>query len=255
MTNEKLAQFPETLKTAKTLDAVTAALIDVENSIFKTVLDSHVSGQDNETYTARDFLVGERNTRGLSWKLGLLSAIAAANFCAMVRVGVHGGTTKIVGQPSNIDTVESLFNALAGGLETVGQSAFQTFNDGRKEGEPAVHKVGWVNQFMLDAPGALTTALAARRDQAASGNAKLAKTFEEKDASLAEFRKTLAPVKATPAPKDPNAPKPPKAAKSNGKKTDAEIIAAAQAAAQEATDAASSTEGATATDTPAEPTA
>lgn len=250
----KLDQLPENLTKAKSVSDVNGLLVDVERQVMKRVFDERNAGRDTETYTAEDYLLGEKNTRGLSWKLVLMREIAKANFCHMQRIGAHGGTIRIHGQPSNIAATKQIYEALAAGLEPISQSAFTSFNDARAEGDAAVHKIGWINKFMIDTPAELGTALTESRNKDAGGNAKLAKMLEEKGEELKTYQASLAPAKAAPAPKDPNALKAARAPKA-GKKSDAEIIAAAQAAAAETTEGASSTEAVTETATPSDATA
>lgn len=217
-TNPKLAQLPEALAKAKSSAEVATAVVDVERNLLKQVMDAHTGGRDTEDYTTQDFLVGERNTRGLSWKLALLRVIAANNFCQMIRIGVHGGTTQIAGQPANIENTLAVYNAISGVMDPLSQSAFTSYSEANKdgEGEPPIHKVGWVNKFLLDLPGELSDALKAAREKDAGGNGKLAKTIEEKDAALATFTKSLAPVKAAAQPRTPKAPRAPKPPKNAG---------------------------------------
>lgn len=252
----KLDQLQENLSKAKSVGDVNGLLVDVERQVMKRVYDDRNAGRDTEAYTAEDYLLGEKNTRGLSWKLVLMREVARANFCQMIRIGAHGGTVKIVGQPSNIAATRTIYEALASSFDPIGQAAFASYNDARGENDAPVHKIGWVNQFLINTPTELGAALTESREKDAGGNAKLAKMLEEKNSDLQAYLKSLAPSKPTPAPKDSNAaPK----KKGGQKKSDAEIIAAA-AAAQNGTEAgtteaASSTEGGTATDTGAEATA
>jgi len=210
----QLASFSGALESATTGEEIQAALVALEG----TVLKSNIEEQSTASVEAREYLVGEANTRGLSWKLNLLRQVAAANFCQLVRVGVHGGNTKILGQPENIDITLAIYEALIPAYEALSSKAFTEFSDAQTkgEGEPTVHRVGWVNKFLIDAPDSAFGAVSGDRESAASGNRKASDTINEKSSAVATFKASLAPAKPAKEPKAPKAPKAKKSAPAEG---------------------------------------
>lgn len=214
-TNEALTGLPEVLKTAKSTSTVTSAISNVVRQLASEQYSAHNAGSDTEAYEARDYLVGERNTRGLSWKLNMLREIAAANFCQMVRTGVHGGGTKLIGQPSNIDNTLAIYDAVIAAVEPIAATAYAELSDSRDEGstEPLPHKVGWTNKFLTDYPTDLTTAIQTQRESDAGKSSAYGEMITQKNSDLATFKSTLGLAKAAKEPRDPNAPKPEKSPK------------------------------------------
>lgn len=215
---DKLARFPEAIAGVKTLDELTTSLVEIERLVLKSNYETKQSGSPLAEYEARDFIVGESNTRGLSWKLNLFRAIAEATFCKMVRVGVHGGNVRVLGQPENIDTTLQIYNALVPVFEGLGGTAFTEYSDGQKgeEGEAPVNRTGWVNQWLIAAPTKLAEAVAESRTHDTSQNGKIANMVLEANSELTVYQSSLAPAKVerTPrAPRDPKAPKSPRPSK------------------------------------------
>lgn len=221
---DKLDKLPAALETAKTTEDVTTAVVEIERLVLQSNYEDSRSGSPEESYIAQDYVVGERNTRGLSWKLNLLRSIAAANFCRLVRVGVHGGQTRILGQQSNIDVTLRIYDALVATYTRLSTAAFTDFSDGHKsaEGAPTVHKAGWINQFLIEAPNELMADVVASREKDAGANSKVATMIAERTAKLQEFATSLAPAKPEKAPKAEKAPKSPKAGKTTASNGNAE---------------------------------
>lgn len=216
--NEKLTSFPETMSKAKTAEEISNSIVEIERLVLKSNFEDHQAGSPAAPYVAQDYIVGERNTRGLSWKLNLLRTIAAATFCKMVRMGVHGGNVRILGQGENIDTTLRIYETLVDTYDGFGKTAFTDFSDGQKgeEGTPKVHRAGWINQFLVAAPEALASALTESRAKDAVSNGKLASMVAERESALHEYASSLVPAKppqAEKAPKAPKTPKPKKAGK------------------------------------------
>lgn len=225
---ERLEKLPEILGKATTVAELNAAVVDLERLVLKSNYADSQSGSPEAAFEARDYILGERNTRGLSWKLNLMTVIAEANFCRMVRVGIHGGQTQILGQPENIDTTIRIFEAIVPVYDTVGKNEFTSYSDSasKEEGAATPHRAGWINQYLTKAPEAMGAAIEESRTKDTSGNSKLAKMVEERTAELNQFRASLVPAKPVKEPKAPKAPKAPKqpkgqkASRSNGSSGD-----------------------------------
>lgn len=213
---EKLSSLPDNLTAAATPADMSTAIVETERLVLKSNLEDTSPGP----VIAQDYLVGEANTRGLSWKLNLLRKVADANFCKLVRIGVHGGTTRLLGTQENIDTTLSIYDALVAAYTAKSAAAFTEFIDGNKteEGAPSVHKAGWINQWLIDAPNAIFEAVSESRETDAGNNKKLADMIAERTSAVTEFQASLAPVKPPKAERAPKTPKPPKGskAKNNG---------------------------------------
>lgn len=207
--NDKLSTIAETLAEVKTVEELQNTTVEIERLVLKSNFEDFQSGKPQAAYEARDYVVGERNTRGLSWKLNLLRMIAEFNFCKMVRVGVHGGQTKILGQPENIDTTLTIYHALVPAYENLSKTEFTNFSDGqsKEEGAATVHRVGWINAFLLESPVKLGEALKESRERDAGSNGKIAGAIAEMNSNLTTFQSSLAPAKAESAPKAEKAPK------------------------------------------------
>lgn len=218
--SDRLDKLPELLAEAKSIDAVDNAIVEVERLVLKSNYESHQSGSPEAAYEARDYVVGERNTRGLDWKLRTLRVVADANFCRMVRVGVHGGQTRILGQPENIDITLRIFETLVPALDAVSKTEFTNFSDGqnKEENAPVVHRAGWINKFLIEHAPALGTTIQESREKDAGSNGKLATMVSSREAALQEFANSLVPAKPAPAPKTPKA----KAAPSSSANPEAE---------------------------------
>lgn len=210
---EALTGLPETLKTAKSTADVKTAISNVVRQLAADQYKANNGGTDTEAYEARDYLVGERNTRGLSWKLNMLREIAAANFCEMVRTGVHGGGTKIIGQPTNIDNTLAIYDAAVAASEPIAATAYAELVDGRNadDTEPTPHKVGWTNKFLTEFPSEITATITTQRDADAGGSTAYADMINQKNSDLKTYKSSLGLTKAPKEPRDPNAPKPEKA--------------------------------------------
>ena len=219
-----LTQLPTNLANAESNDAIKTVVVDLENA----VLRSNLEETSDTPFVSRDYVVGEANTRGLSWKLNLLRLVATANFCQLMRIGVHGGNTRVLGQEENLDTTFQVYDALTDRYAELSAKEFESFSDARSKEENAekVHRVGWVGKFLIDAPTEVFAAVEASRQENAS--AKVTALIEKKNEGLNQLRATFAPVRTPAAPKAPKAPKEGK----RRKKTDAEIIAEQNAAAE-----------------------
>lgn len=220
---DKLATLPETLGTSKDVDELNNAVVEVEREVLRSNFTDSQSGSPQEAFTARDYILGERNTRGLSWKLNLMTVVAEANFCRMVRVGIHGGQTQILGQPENIDTTIRIYESIVPVYDTVGKAAFDSFaeGNGKEEGAATPNRAGWINQYLIKAPEAMGAAIEAQRSKDAASNGKIAKMIAEKGEELNTYRASLAPAKPVKEPKAPKAPKTPKTPK--GQKASREL--------------------------------
>lgn len=208
---DKLTKLPETLSAATDLAALTNSLVEVERLVLKSNYENKQSGSPVGEYEARDFVVGEANTRGLSWKLNLCRAVAEGTFCKMVRSGVHGGNVRILGLPENVDTTIQIYTALVPAFEILGGTAFTGFADGLGEGEAAPNRTGWVNQWLIATPAELASAITESRANDTSQNRKIADMVEEANSALTVFQSSLTPAKVERAPREPKAPKDPKA--------------------------------------------
>lgn len=199
---ERLAALPENLSKATTEEAVSIAVAEVERLILKSTFEEAPTGSLGD-YVAQDYVVGERNTRGLSWKLGLLRTVANSNFTEVLRVGVHGGNVKLLGYQDHIDSTLAIYNALVDAYGTVSQAAFTSFSDENKpaEGDAPVHKAGWINAWLLEAPTQLHDDLEASRAKDLSSNAKAANVIAEQAAALNAFKATILPPPAPRAPR------------------------------------------------------
>lgn len=198
-----LSNFPAVLERATTNDDIRTAVVDLENAVLKSNLEENTEGP----YTSREYLVGEPNTRGLSWKLNLLSLVARANFCERMRLGIHGGSTRILGQDENLDVTFQVYDALVAKYEELSKKAFDTFVEGQSKDEkaPTVHRVGWLGKFLIDAPNEVFEAVFRVRDDGA--NAKTMAMIEKKNEGLAELRNTFTPTRSPATPKPKKAPK------------------------------------------------
>ena len=232
----QLDSFASTVDSAADAQAIQAAIVSIE----ETVLKSNLEEQSTAPTVVQDYLVGEANTRGLSWKLNLLRQVAAANFCQLVRVGVHGGTVRLIGQQENIDITLRIYDALVSAYEALSAKEFTAFVDGqpKEEGVAAPHRVGWTNKFLVGAPDDAFAAVTSSRESASS-NKKVADLIAEKNSGIAELKSTLAPAKPERAPKEPKAPKAPKGPKAPKSATNGEVDGTDSASeASEATQAA-----------------
>lgn len=200
--SERLATLPEALSKATNEEAVSTAVSEVERLVLKSTFDDAQSGSLGE-YVSQDYVVGERNTRGLSWKLNLLRTVAQNTFTELLRVGVHGGNVKLLGYQDHINATLAIYNALVDAYGTVAQAAFTSFSDENKpaEGDAPVHKAGWINQFLLAAPDQLGEDLTASREKDLGSNAKAANVIAEQSAALKAFKETILPPPAPRAPR------------------------------------------------------
>lgn len=216
---DRLNALPETAAKSSKFDEVVASVVEVERLVLKSNYEDKQSGVTAE-FEKREYEVGGPNTRGLSWKLVLFRTIADATFCQMVRVGVHGGNVLVLGQPDNVNATIAIFESLVPVMDTISKSAYTEFADGPKEeGASTPNRTGWINQWLIDAPETLSTAIAESRSKDTSSNSKIANMVAEAESALKEFRGTVVPPKpvkvpkAPKAPKDPNAPKKPRGRK------------------------------------------
>lgn len=208
---DKLTKLPETLSGTADFEGLKNAIVETERLVLKSNYENKQSGAPVGEYEARDFVVGEANTRGLSWKLNLCRAVAEGTFCKMVRTGVHGGNVRILGLPENVDTAIQIYTAAVPAFDILGGSAFTAFADGLAEGEAAPNRTGWINQWLIAAPAELASAIAESRISDTSQNRKIADMVAEADSALTVFQSSLTPAKVERAPREPKAPKDPKA--------------------------------------------
>lgn len=212
--SEKIANLQQTLDKAQDLVAVEETIVALERLVLKANADDFaaVSGGKSQMipYTTEDFIVSEPNVRGLTWKIFLLRAVTNATFCGFVRVGPHGGRARILGQPDNIIATKSIYNALVPTYERLSESGFTTHKETAQEDSSlgTVHKVGWINAFLLGMGDRLTEVIQAARDEDLAGNAKLQAAIAGKEEELKAYR--------TPQPAEPKTPKTAKAKKTNG---------------------------------------
>lgn len=237
--DQKIEGLADALKGAKDAAAVSAIIVDLERQILKQNFDARNAGQDEDPIVTVPYEVGGRNTRGLSWKLELLRAVSKANFVVMRRTGVHGGGVNLIGQQKNIDLTLKIYDALAAAYDPLSTAAFTSYSEGRTENDPAVHKVGWMNQFLIETPKQMGQSIDEAFATATSGNSKLAKVVQDKTDELSAYVASQS-LASKPA-KEPKAPKAKKSAK-NGQSTES-------APQGEGTETATVTEGDTATDT------
>lgn len=205
----QLSNFPAALERAETNEAIQSVVVDLENA----VLRSNLEDTSDSPFVSRDYVVGEPNTRGLSWKLNLLRLVAAANFCQLMRIGVHGGNTRVLGQEENLNTTFQVYDALAARYEELSKKAFQEFSDSRNkgEGEESVHRVGWVGKFLIEAPTEAFQAVTNAREE--GSNSRTTAMIEKKNEGLNTLRATFTPARTPAAPKAKKAPKGAKASK------------------------------------------
>lgn len=250
---ERLAAFPETVGKATNMEGVQNAFIDISRHVLNSNFEEAKAGQDPGPYISRDYSLGDRNTRGLSWKLNLMRMVCEGTFCHMHRVGVHGGQVQIRGTEENVNTAIQIFEALVPAFEAQGKTAFTEFSDGPKEeGAPTPHRAGWINQYLISAPAEISTALSAVRSEDAGKNGKLAAMIAERENGLKEYQASLAPVKPAPEPKTPKAKKAPKTATPVTATPDGEVPQEATADTATATPDASTGENADAGNTDAD---
>lgn len=216
-----LTTLPDTLTKTDSNAAIQTAVVALEDAVLRSNLENYQNNAEGP-FVSREYLVGEANTRGLSWKLNLLRLVAAANFCQLVRLGVHGGSTRVLGQEENLNTTFTVYDALVLCYEELSKKAFTDFTDQQEKGseETTTHRVGWVNKFLQDAPTEVFAAVDSARASATDRKAEA--MIAKKDEQMKELKATFAPVKAAAAPKAPKEKKAPK-------KSDAEIIAAQNA--------------------------
>lgn len=214
-----LDTFPSELEKATSVAAIAEAIASIEAQVLKSNLEENSTAP----VVAQDFLVGEANTRGLSFKLNLLRQVASANFTQVVRIGVHGGTVKILGQQDNIDITLAIYNALIPAYESVSKTAFTEYADSQKGEEgPAAHRVGWINKFLVDAPDEAFASVANAREAQGGSNRKIADLLAQKTSDIVAFKATLTPPKPV---KEPKAPKPKKTKAAVEASTDSENVA------------------------------
>lgn len=228
--NQKLtsaiASLNDKLEAADSPEAIQSVLVDYGNTALKSNLEDSQNNSGGEV-TSREYLVGEANTRGLSWKLNLLRQCAQVNFCQMVRLGVHGGSVRIIGTEENINATFALYDALVPRYEEVSKKAFQDFSDqqGKEEGGKAPHRVGWVNQYLIETPNSAFGAV----QEARGSNPRVDAMLAQNEERFKEVRASFAPARAEKAPKAAKAPKAPKAAK-GGETVEAETPATPETA-------------------------
>lgn len=215
---ERLSKFSEMANNAKSINELTNVVVETERIVFKSNFEDRQGGGPEANYETREFVVGEANTRGISWKLNLLRAVADANFSKMVRVGVHGGQAILLGQPDNLDITFAIYHALEPVYERLGKTAFDEFMEAQQgaEGTEKINRGGWINQWLVASPANLTETINESRNKDAASNGKLANLLVEKDTALQSYLETVTPPKPVKTPKAPKAPKEPKAKK--GKK-------------------------------------
>lgn len=196
-TQSLLNNFPAALEKATTNEEIKQAVVELENAVLKSNLDEN----SDAPVVARDYVVGEANTRGLSWKLNLLRAVAAANFCQLMRIGVHGGNTRVLGQEDNLNITFAVYDALVAKYEEASAKAFQDFSDAQSKDENAekVHRVGWTGKYLIDSPTEVFEAVMQAREE--NSNAKVTAMVERKNEALGQLRATFTPTRTPAAPK------------------------------------------------------
>ena len=201
------------LENAKNPGDIQKAIVEIHRQALKASFDAGQTG-DAANYTSREYSVGEANTRGLSWKLNLLRRVAEANLTKMVRTGVHGGGTRILGTSDNIDATIAIYEALAAHFTAASPKAFEDYSaENKAEDGTTVHRAGWMNKWLVDNPDEIFTAVQAQRERDAGSNKQLQNSILEANSALNVYQSSLSPAKA---PKAEKAPKAKRAPKSNG---------------------------------------
>lgn len=199
---ENLEKFPQTLTNVKDVSGLIESVVGLERLVLKSNYEDRQSG-NQAAYERREFEVGGPNTRGLSWKLALCRVLAEATFCKMVRTGVHGGGTVILGRPENIDITIKLFTDLTPVYDELSKTVYTETAEGASQADGAtpMTKAGWISAWLLNTPLEMATAIKESREKDASSNQKIAAMISEAEAGLMEYEKTLEPIKVTRAPK------------------------------------------------------
>lgn len=151
---KKLQDIKKLMEAAGTIGEAEAAATAMQRLVLKHNLTTEdltsLGKSTKEEYEAGFIRVAPDRKPGIQWRLNLLYVLAEYNFCAFIRLGHHGATGYVVGQPSNQEAVRTMFESTVGTVEKLSESEWYYFrNDLRwfRTGCPTA--TAWKNSFKL----------------------------------------------------------------------------------------------------------
>lgn len=153
-TRKMLDGIKARMERAGTVHEAEAAAAAMQRMILKHNLTSEeVTGlgkAEREEYISQYIELGPKGTPGLQWRINLAYVMGEMNFCVFIREGVHGGTGWMVGQASNVEAAQVMFQSIAEANERIAETewiAFRNSVEWMYAGSPKA--MAWKNSFKI----------------------------------------------------------------------------------------------------------